>query len=224
MSAIDLSHFLHKRAKALNLSAAVIANKAGISRQTWYRLINADVQQARISTLMRVANTLQVSLLELSCLYTKKNLTVQNNDAYVFIQDVNYPLNAMVGKDETFEKTWEIINAGRTDWVGRQLICIDSTIDVSIKQANNELYSVTKQHLLLKPQQNRIDIPFTTSGSHVQLSVHFHAPQTVGTRVSLWKMVDAQGHYCFPHHNDLSCQVRAVKRSTDVIQVTTKVA
>lgn len=220
MSAIDLSRFLHKRAKALNLSATVIASRAGISRQTWYRLLNADVKQARISTLMRVADALQVSLVELACLYHNNKRagqtglihTAQDSDAYVFIRDVTYPLNSMVGKGECFEKTWEIINVGNTAWVDRQLICVDDAFDMRITCSRNASHATINEQNWLKPRQKRIAIPFTSPGEHVLLSVHFRAPKIAGTLISVWKSIDANGHYCFPQHRGLSCQVRVVER------------
>ncbi len=224
MSAIDLSQFLQQRADRLNFSATRVANKAGISRQTWYRLVNADVQQARISTLTRVADTLQVSLMELSCLYNKKkysaqkalNPTKQNNDAYVFIRDVTYPLNTMVGKGERFKKTWKFLNAGNTPWVNRRFICVDNEFDMYVKPFNgtsNTLEKKSKNNNGLTPLQGNIAIPTTQPGEHLLLSVWFCAPQNTGTMVSLWKTVDAQGDYCYPQHRGSSCQVRVVERS-----------
>jgi len=217
MSAIDLSHFLHARAKALNLSAATIANKAGISRQTWYRLINADVQQARISTLMRVADTLQVSLVELSCLYSQKRHpqqkslinTLRGNDAYVFIRDVTYPLNAMVSKGEVFKKTWEFINVGNTPWINRRSICVDNELNIDVKHPNSHLEKI-KNNNYLTPLKYSIDIPTTEPGEHLLFSVWFRAPKNTGTVLSLWKTVNAQGDYCYPTHGASSCQVRVV--------------
>jgi len=220
MSAIDLSYFLHARAKNLNLSAASVSSKAGISRQTWYRLINADVQHARISTLMRVANALQVSLIELSCLYNKKkyssrksliNTMQDNEDAYVFIRDVSYPLNSMVGKGEIFEKTWEFINVGNRPWVNRRFICVDNQFNIQVK--NPKHTDINKNNLLI-PLQHSVDIPTTAPGEHLLMSIQFRAPEHTGTMISLWKTVNAQGDYCYPKHEGSSCQVRVVQRST----------
>jgi transcriptional regulator with XRE-family HTH domain len=226
MSAIDLSQFLQQRADTLNFSATYVANKAGISRQTWYRLVNADVQQARISTLMRVANTLQVSLIELSCLYNKKKYsaqksiinTMQDSDAYVFIRDVSYPLNTMVGKGERFKKTWEFFNAGNTPWVNRRFICVDNKFDINIKHPNSDVNKANKNNFLT-PLQRSVEVPTTAPGEHLLLSVQFRAPDNTGTMVSLWKTVNAQGNYCYPKHEGSSCQVRVVERSLNTINI-----
>lgn len=217
MSALDLSDFLEVRAKELGLSAMTIANTAGLSRQTWYRLLNADIKQARIETLVRIAEVLQVSLIELSTLYMKKQPAYPKtfggmtcgNDACSFIRDVNYPLNAMVKRQQVFEKKWEVINIGSTSWVNRRLVCVDDEFDIQLKERNNGL-PIRQQTSRLQPRYDSIDVPLTAPREHLILSTSFYAPQDVGTVISFWKMIDAEGQYCFPEDAGLSCQVRVV--------------
>ncbi|TXH75718.1 MAG: XRE family transcriptional regulator [Thiothrix sp.] len=69
MSAQKLSFFLRKQMHLQGLSNSQVALKAGISRQTWYGLLNADIKQAKISTLLQVAAVLKVPPLELFKIY-----------------------------------------------------------------------------------------------------------------------------------------------------------
>jgi DNA-binding XRE family transcriptional regulator len=231
MSALDLANFLNTRAKELHLSATTISKTVGISRQTWYRLLNADIQQARIETLMRVAEVLQVNLMELSSLYTnqltrsqKASVPVgQSNDACSFIRDITYPLNAMVKGQQAFEKKWEIINLGSTPWVNRRLICVDEAFEMHLKRRDNGLL-IREQTHRLKPHQASVAIPLTAPGEHVILSASFYAPKMSGTVISFWKMINAQGEYCFPSNTGLSCQVRVVQGMGKMTKSTMRVA
>jgi len=221
MSATDLSNFLRQRAKTMGLSAITIAQKAGISRQTWYRLINSNVKKARIETLERVADVLQVSLVELSYLYTKQQKLQQEplisilhiSDQYPFIKLVSTPDNALVNKEEPFEKQWQLINKGQSHWINRRLICIDADINVSLKKANNHCLPLVKNKKGLRPKYYKIDIPFTAPNEKIILSMSFYAPQNPGTMISFWKMLNAKGEDCFPDDIGLSCQVSVVENS-----------
>lgn len=59
MSGIDLAEYIQERMDALNLSVTAAAERSGVSRQTWHKLMRADIQEAKLSTLMRVARTLE---------------------------------------------------------------------------------------------------------------------------------------------------------------------
>lgn len=231
MSAIDVSRFLKKRADELELSVTAIAKQANISRQTWYRLINAQVQQARISTLIQIADVLQTHLIELSYLYSQKHTSHQQSfiekikhiDSYCFIKDISYPLNTMIKQGSVFEKKWEIINLGHSHWVSRRFVCIDNELDVDLKQHNGDYLPLQKSGCLI-PNTHSIDIPVTAPGEHVILSVRFSAPKMLGTVISLWKMINAQGNDCFPEKPALSCQVRVIEAITHDAKIITKVA
>ena len=226
MSAMDLSHFLNKRSKELKFSATKVSKKAGISRQTWYRLINADVKQARIETLMRVANALQVSLVELSHLYVNqqklscdllKTTAHLNDDTISFTRDAFYPFNAIVNKGETFEKKWEMVNLSEKIWVNCRLVCIDEHLEVRLKDANhNYKWQPPRKHYGgLTPQQSSIDIPMTLPQQRITLSMSFQAPKETGTVISHWKIVNSKGEYSFPKRAALSCQVRVIENISD---------
>lgn len=218
MSALDLSDFLIKRAKALDLSATSVAKQASISRQTWYRLVNADIKCVRIETLERVAMVLQASLIELSYWYTKKPRpqqqplvsTLHIDNAYPFIEIINAPQDILVSEGEVFEKTWNIVNVSASYWVKRRLICVDDAFYIRSKQTNKSSSSVT-YYGGLQPQLSTISIPLTAPGEQITLSTTFRAPKKSGAVISFWKMVNARGKACFPDDTGLSCQVRVVE-------------
>ncbi len=219
MSATDLSTFLRQRAKTMGLSAIVIAKKAGISRQTWYRLINSDVKKARLETLERVAEVLQVHLVELSALYTQQQTLqkvplvsiVHISEQYPFIKIMSAPDNTLVNKEESFEKKWQLTNKGQSHWINRRLICMDEHVNISLKKANDHQLRLVKNKQGLKPEQHTIDIPIIAPNEKITLSMAFHAPREPGTMISFWKMVNAKGNACFPDDIGLSCQVSVVE-------------
>ena len=60
MSALDVAYYIKQRSKCLNLSTATAARLSGLSRQTWHKLLNAEIEEARLSTLVRVSETLHI--------------------------------------------------------------------------------------------------------------------------------------------------------------------
>ncbi|MGB0848424.1 MAG: helix-turn-helix domain-containing protein [Thiolinea sp.] len=69
MSAQALAQFLRLRMRERGLSNSQIAAQAGISRQTWYNLLNAQIKEAKFSTLVQVCRVLDVHPMELLGIY-----------------------------------------------------------------------------------------------------------------------------------------------------------
>ena len=69
MSAKDLANYLEQRVAMLGLSKSEAARRADISRQTWYRLLSADVNDAKLSTMVRLAEALDTTPMQLLRLY-----------------------------------------------------------------------------------------------------------------------------------------------------------
>ena len=69
MSAQALSLFLLQQMRKQGLSNTQVAQQAGISRQTWYNLLNSGIKETKISTLIRVAEVLEVCPLQLLDVY-----------------------------------------------------------------------------------------------------------------------------------------------------------
>lgn len=61
MSTTDLGTYIHDRLETLGLSTNAAAERSGVSRQTWHKLKQAEIQETKISTLIQVAGTLQTS-------------------------------------------------------------------------------------------------------------------------------------------------------------------
>ncbi len=73
MSAQSLAFFLRRRMSLQGLSNSEVAAKAGISRQTWYSLLNADIKEAKLSTLIQIAVVLKIHPMEMLGVYFGEN-------------------------------------------------------------------------------------------------------------------------------------------------------
>lgn len=69
MSAQALSLFLRQQMRQQGLSNTQVATRARISRQTWYNLLNSEIKETRLSTLVSVAEVLEVRPLHLLDIY-----------------------------------------------------------------------------------------------------------------------------------------------------------
>lgn len=69
MSAQLLSGYLREAMYRKGLTNSQIASQAKISRQTWYNLLNADIKEAKLSTIINVATALDVHPYQLMELY-----------------------------------------------------------------------------------------------------------------------------------------------------------
>ncbi len=61
----SLSDYLRIRARELNLSHSDIARKTSIARQTWYRLLNSEIEESKLSTLIAISKVLKIELIDL---------------------------------------------------------------------------------------------------------------------------------------------------------------
>ena len=112
-------------------------------------------------------------------------------DDSVFISE--YPADGKIVEFyEEFTHTWVIKNNGNLVWKDRHLKC--------------DNYDVIK----LKATSNIIEIPTTYPGEEVHLTAQFKASGVPGVYESYWKMVDYDGHYCFPDMRGLAVHVKVV--------------
>lgn len=72
MYSARLSRYLKGRTKELKLNNTEIAQKAGISRQTWYKLLNADIGEAKLSTIAKLSKALHVPPEDIISIYFRK--------------------------------------------------------------------------------------------------------------------------------------------------------
>ena len=69
MSAKDLADYLGQRVVRLGISKSEVARRADISRQTWYRLPSEDITDAKLSTMVRLAEALETTPMFLLNIY-----------------------------------------------------------------------------------------------------------------------------------------------------------
>jgi hypothetical protein len=123
---------------------------------------------------------------------TTVNTFLKHYDDSAFVADVSVPHGSLIRTNDRFIKTWELENTGLTTWKDRRL---------------REENSVPGG---LVPDNPLIPIPLTKPGQRVRISATFTAPQYPSTCESIWKMVDENGRYCFPHKVAVNCCVKVV--------------
>lgn len=69
MSSIDFANYLKSRMNTLNMGPTKAAEISGLTRQTWHKLLRAEVEEAKISTLRKLAKTLKTTPEHLLHLY-----------------------------------------------------------------------------------------------------------------------------------------------------------
>ena len=215
MHKIKLEDFVRSRAKDLELNLSEVCRQSGVSRQTLYSLSQPGKMPAlpTIVALAEVLHTHPLRLLQtifdqapISRAVTRERA---RGDHSAFARDVSYPDGALVLPGQKFLKTWEVHNVGKIAWEDRFLQCMDEEIVV---------YSRTGETLTLAnnlvPKNNKIPVPFTKPGESAKLSVSFTAPDILGTVLSYWKSVFADGSLCFPKAQGLWCKVRVTTLAT----------
>lgn len=73
MACCEVSAFLKEKQKHSQLGVKEITARAGIARQTWYKLINGDIKEAKLSTILRLSRALQIHPNELLDIYFRNN-------------------------------------------------------------------------------------------------------------------------------------------------------
>ena len=207
MSALSLSHFLRERMAVLRISNTDAAKRANISRPTWYRLLNADISEAKLTTIVKLAAALETHPMVLLRLYftestfSASHQTRRSHCKYAsgFVADVTYPINSTVFAGETFTKIWRVINLGRQAWKGMFLQCIDSS------QKNSRI-----DEFLLQPQSSKIVIEDTPPGGTTELAVMFKAPNYPSTIISEWKIANSEGVIEDSSFGVLRCVVKVI--------------
>ncbi|CAA6821465.1 MAG: Unknown protein [uncultured Thiotrichaceae bacterium] len=79
---------------------------------------------------------------------------------------------------------------------------------LNIQSQQKDLY-ISKERGLV-PLATSIDIPQTSPGETVELSVTFKAPSYPCTTISYWKSVDKDTQALFPNKEELSCLVNVI--------------
>jgi transcriptional regulator with XRE-family HTH domain len=208
----EFAKYIRVRAKELGLSITKLAQQTGISRQSLYDLFSGTTEQAKLSTVVSLANTLQVHPIHLfrhlldqveSPIYSAKN----DGDAMTFVRDVTIPDNTQVKVGATIKKTWEIKNTGETAWVGRKLVCMDQPVDPNYTPPRSKVLTTCRG---LLPVSREVEIKDTKVGKTVLITVEFKAPSYPCSVLTYWKMTDEDGMICSSMTEGLSCHVQVV--------------
>ncbi|MDD5227546.1 MAG: NBR1-Ig-like domain-containing protein [Methylococcales bacterium] len=206
--------YIRIRAKELGLSITALAQQTHISRQSLYDLFSGATEQAKLSTIVNLANTLQVHPIYLLRQVLDQVESPRYNEGksknYVtemtLIRDVTMLDNSNVVAGDVFTKTWEIKNTSDESWVNRKLVCMDQPIDSSYVPPQSKILSTCRG---LKPTLREVPIKNTKVGNSVSVSVEFKAPAFPCNALSSWNMTDANGNICAATEG-LSCFVQVV--------------
>ncbi len=202
MSVFDFCGYIESRRQQLALPKSQLAKQAHISRSALYRILSGEVSEPDSNTIIKLASALHVhpcylvqQLLRNRPLHTGSPLiTRHRHDGVAFVADSKTPNNALLPVGSRYTKTWELQNIGQVVWEKRSLVCVDQT---------------ASRQTGLKPLQHRVGFDSVLPGEVVEISVAFQVPDFPGTFVSHWKMVDENGHFCFPEHSAIICLVQA---------------
>jgi len=102
-------------------------------------------------------------------------------DRSVFVRDVTIPDGSTVCVNQRFTKQWELRNDGGVPWVNRYLA--------------RQGPCTGKGRL---ESADRVPLPTTQPGQHCIATVELQAPSAPGSCQASWKMVEADGRFCFP--------------------------
>jgi transcriptional regulator with XRE-family HTH domain len=110
-------------------------------------------------------------------------------DASTFV-DEDVPNGQCFAPGEVFTKTWTIRNSGSVAWKGRRL-------ERQGPKTGPGLITSARYY----------DIPDTGAGELAKIPVLLKAPTYDSTSIAYFKMVDEQGHLCFPNRYQIGLEV-----------------
>lgn len=181
MSAEDLALFLRQRMGERKATNTEMVKKTNLSRRTWYRLLNADIEEAKLSTLIKLANALDLSVSQLVDIYFNKRPIPKKSATRI---GTNLPANSIVSTNQVFTKTWEIRNFSNMVWSGLTLRCIDETLEVRSLVGHK---SPPLKPPVLKPSKTEIILPTTQPNDVLRISIDFTAPDRGSSTISHWR-------------------------------------
>ena len=216
-----IGQLISNACKKNGITATKVCEKAGISRETLYRVMRGEGEKVSVAKICAVARATKLAPLMLLRLIHDDLAkgaatllpTLIAGDCSAFIADVTIPDGHTVMVAQRFTKTWELQNIGTVPWVARHLQCIDSDLVTTRWQTpadGGARVLVPLDTPWLTPDAWRVAVPDTAVGENVKVSVTFTAPAQACDTISRWKMVTADGDLCYPQHVGLSCAVSVV--------------
>lgn len=212
----ELWQYVEQHCQKLGMSQRELCRKTGISRSTLFKLLHGDTKKANLSTLITLAHAIKTHPIKLfrACL-SEINFPKYANDGAAgkddstgFIEDVTFPDFSPVTINSKFIKVWKIQNTGEQNWVNRKFTCLDQMplINVDLPEG----VASPSMAIGLLPTQRTVEIEDTCAGDYVDIAVEFTAPPYACTVYSYWKMIDAEGAFCFPKSQGVYCLVSVV--------------
>jgi len=214
MNNTNFDLYIRQCCSRLGLTLTQAAMQSDMSRNNLYKLMAGNAENARLSTLVKLANTLQTNphtllkqMFEQSEFPAPSSISSHTHDASGFIADISIPDNSMVKRGQRFTKIWKIQNTGHVIWDKRFLICVDEHIEVA---SHTDRFNSPISQRGLIPSEKRIAIDKLSPGETTEISVEFTSPNIPGSCISYWKMCDANNNLFFPELEGLSCQVQVL--------------
>jgi transcriptional regulator with XRE-family HTH domain len=204
----QLRSFVLRRAREVGLSVADVAQRAGLTRQYLYKLIDGGTHDPGIRTLHRLAQALEVApvvlfrhFIDLRAARRGPRTGVATSmhdadDAVAFAADLTMPDHAPVAPGERFTKTWAVQNVGTVAWQQRRLARADDAIVVARRLGDGSLAPMVDAHL--RTLQAEVRLPDAAPGDLAVVSVDFEAPHESCSVASVWRIVDGDGRACYP--------------------------
>lgn len=212
MSAEELSDFIREKITKEKISVVDLSKKSGLARTSIYKILGAEVKEARLSTFIKLGGALSIHPLEMMKIFfnrwefprntSERSKPRVKGDDTSFIADITYPDNSIVSAKQKFEKIWRIKNVGKIDWQGRKIICLDQSTRV---QYDDKILTYG-----LTPESIEVDLPLVKAEDYVDISINFTAPDMPCSVLSHWKMCDSDNNLCFPKLNGIYCMVKVI--------------
>jgi len=160
-----LENLILQCCKTLDISRSELAARAGISRETLYRMLRGEVGRASVDTVFGLARATQTAPIQLlRLLYHDLDMgpgttltTLHAKDHHSFVRDVTVPDNMLVEANQRFTKIWEVQNTGEIAWNGRSYRCMDDEMVLARRAQDGTLVPVVDANLL--PEQREVCCP-----------------------------------------------------------------
>jgi DNA-binding XRE family transcriptional regulator len=205
------------RMRELGMTKKDLAEKAGISRQSLYSILQlgteGDPAMPKIKTMLGLANALKMHPFWLvDGLFCNVHIPVSiaeqvQGDRAGYVVDVDYPDGSLVAPGMHFVKTWCIQNLSNEPWPrdSRKLVCWDEEVVVTSKRTGKSLHACGR----LLPDAQEIQLEKDIAPGEVfNLKMGFTAPKTNGMVISYWMPVRPDGEPLYNEDSAVWCMVR----------------
>ena len=208
-----LAELIEKRIKTLGLTRTAFARRAGMSRSELYKILGQDIRHVRLATLQGLARALGTSLFDLidgdempmSVQLGPWQARHEGDRLGVAMSPLDGTCRVVV-VGRMLDHAWELLNLGTVPWEGRQLVCLDRhLLKRDGRKGTGELIVSP-----VKPIEEQIRLPVVRPGERTRVIARFLAPPYPCTTLTRWKLIDANGDFCFPGLEELICRIHVI--------------